>query len=128
MRFRAEHYYEAALQRIEQATILFEAGTSYALAMYVAGLAVECKLRAFKLRRDSTFDERHDLLLLFRTSGMFEADERRRKKVKASDSGARAWQACSEQAWILSTSCGPTITASPLRRGSRHAYGRRSFT
>jgi hypothetical protein len=42
--------------------------------MYVAGVAVECMLRAFKLRRDPQFDERHDLLLLFKASGMLEVD------------------------------------------------------
>ena len=41
MDFRAEEYYQASLERIEQARRLYEAGNSYALAMYCAGLSVE---------------------------------------------------------------------------------------
>ena len=71
---RPEHYFRAGLERMDQAWVLYERGKSYALAMYVAGLATECILRAFKLRRDPVFDERHDLLLLFRASGMLDVD------------------------------------------------------
>jgi HEPN domain-containing protein len=70
-----EHYFRASLERIEQARLLYGQGSSYALSMYVAGLAVECLLRAFKLKRDPTFDERHDLLRLFHSCGMLDVDE-----------------------------------------------------
>jgi hypothetical protein len=40
----------------------------YTLAMYVSGLAVECMLRAFRLLRDPTFDERHDLWRLWKST------------------------------------------------------------
>ena len=47
---------------------------------YVGGLAVECLLRAFKGRRDPTFDEKHDLLRLFAASGMLAVN---RDKLRA---------------------------------------------
>jgi hypothetical protein len=42
------------------------------LAHYVAGLAVECLLRAYRLRLDTAFDERHDLRELAKHSGFWE--------------------------------------------------------
>jgi hypothetical protein len=70
----AEDYFQAGLQRMSQAWNLYNEveGGSYALAMYVSGVAVECLLRAFKRRRDTTFDEKHDLRRLFKASGMLE--------------------------------------------------------
>jgi hypothetical protein len=50
------------------------------LAIYVGGVAVECLLRAFKGRRDPTFDEKHDLLRLFAASGILRVD---RDKLRA---------------------------------------------
>ena len=74
MDFRPEHYFQAAIQRMEQARHLYRQGRSFALSIYVGGLAVECMLRAFKLRRDPSFDERHNLLRLFAASGMLRVD------------------------------------------------------
>jgi len=70
----SEDYFQVALQRMGQAWDLYgEAeGGSHALAMYVSGVAVECLLRAFKRRRDATFDEKHDLRRLFKASGMLD--------------------------------------------------------
>jgi hypothetical protein len=62
--FKPEHYFDAAAERLREAQLLYKAGDSYALAMYTAGLAAECMLRALKARRDPVFDERHDLLRL----------------------------------------------------------------
>jgi hypothetical protein len=62
MDFSPEHYFQTATQRMRQAQYLYNEGSSFALAIYVGGVAVECLLRAFKGRRDPTFDERHDLL------------------------------------------------------------------
>jgi hypothetical protein len=59
---------------MRQAKYLYEAGSSYALAIYVGGVAVECLFRAFKALRNPTFDERHDLLRLFAASGMLRLD------------------------------------------------------
>jgi hypothetical protein len=67
---KPEHYFRAALERMGQAVGLYHQENSLALAMYVAGLAVECLLRAFKGKRDPTFGEKHDLLRLFKASGL----------------------------------------------------------
>jgi hypothetical protein len=80
MDFPPEHYFQTALQRMHQAQYLYDEGSSFALAIYVGGVAVECMLRAFKGRRDPAFDERHDLLRLFAASGMLRVD---RDKLQA---------------------------------------------
>src|SRR5439155_25154332 len=74
---RPEHYYRAALERIRQAEYLYREGSSYALAMYVSGLAVESMLRASRARQSSELDSRHDVLLLFAESGMLRVGEER---------------------------------------------------
>lgn len=68
--FKPEHYYRAALERMTQAHLLYREQSSYALCMYVAGLAVECMLRAFKGKRDEPFDEKHDVRILLHSSGI----------------------------------------------------------
>jgi hypothetical protein len=69
MQLTTEHYYRTANERMIVATMLFDR-QRYGLSMYVAGLAVECLLRAFRVRKDPVFDSRHDLKLLFRESGI----------------------------------------------------------
>jgi HEPN domain-containing protein len=76
MQFTAEHYYRAARERIIEASILYDR-QRHGLSMYVAGLAVECLLRAFRARKDAAFDSRHDLQLLFRQSGILRLHEDR---------------------------------------------------
>src|SRR5436309_1876784 len=73
---RPEHYYRVSLERIKQAWFLYEIPDhkSYALAMYVAGVSVESMLRAFKMYKDPVFDEKHNLLRLFKASGMLDLD------------------------------------------------------
>ncbi len=71
---RPEHDFRASLERVKQAWALYREGSSYALAMYTAGVSVECMLRAFKIVRDPTFDEKHDLKRLFKASGMLKVD------------------------------------------------------
>lgn len=80
MDFPPEHYFQTATQRMRQAQYLYREGASFALAIYVGGVAVECLLRAFKARRDPTFDEKHHLLRLFAASGMLRVD---RDKLRA---------------------------------------------
>lgn len=74
MDFPPEHYFQTATQRLRQAHHIHDEGAKFALAIYVGGLAIECLLRAFKGRRDPTFDERHNLLRLFAASGMLQTD------------------------------------------------------
>ena len=71
MASNAKTYYRAALERVEDARLLHTEG-HYAFAMYASGLAVECLLRAFRLLKDSSFDERHDLWRLWRNSALAE--------------------------------------------------------
>lgn len=75
MKFNAQQYFCAATERMKQARALYIREDCYALTMYTAGVAVECLLRAFKLRRTSVFDERHDILQLFKDSGIMDLNE-----------------------------------------------------
>jgi hypothetical protein len=54
MQFRAEQYFQASLERMEQALRIYRDGKSFALAMYCGGLAVECLLRAFRWTEDTS--------------------------------------------------------------------------
>lgn len=76
MHFIAEHYFRAALERIEEARVLYTA-ERYGLSLYVSGLAAECIFRAFYWRRNPVFDARHDLLHLFKLSGIGMAHQQR---------------------------------------------------
>lgn len=70
MNFRAEDYYRAGTERMEQALSLYNNRSGYALAMYSGGLAVECILRAFRWRKDQSFEGRHDLEDLLKASDL----------------------------------------------------------
>ena len=73
MDFTADQYFRGSVERISQAQILYRVGKGhYAIAMYTAGLAVECLLRAYMVRRKREFESRHDLLLLFKESGILD--------------------------------------------------------
>jgi len=85
--FPSEHYFQTATERMRQARYLFEESSSFALAIYVGGVAVECLLRAFKSRLDPTFDEKHDLLRLFSASGMLRVDH---DKLRAKNNWSEA--------------------------------------
>jgi hypothetical protein len=105
MNFPPEHYFQTAVQRMRQAHFLYHASSSFALSIYVGGVAVECMLRAFKGRRDPTFDERHDLLRLFAASGILRVDPatlRAKKWTDAKiDSHMRTLQVAVEQVYKL---------------------------
>lgn len=74
MDLTSEHYFRASIERLRQAKHLYRASDSYALAMYVAGVAVECMLRAYMVKKKAEFDARHDLLLLLQESGMLKVN------------------------------------------------------
>jgi hypothetical protein len=57
---RHEVLYAASIERIEEAQILFDRG-SWAMSIYLAGLAVEAILQAFAHRGGSPHTARHDL-------------------------------------------------------------------
>jgi len=68
MTFTAETYRDAARERVKVARDLYER-RHYVMAHYVAGVAVECVLRAYRFRRNPELDARHDLHVLYRDSG-----------------------------------------------------------
>ncbi len=70
MRFRPEHYLEAAQEQVVSARRLHKQ-RRYPAAIYLAGVAVECLLLAYKTRENPVFESRHDLRNLLRESGMF---------------------------------------------------------
>ena len=67
MKINADQYLDASRHRADTARRLYEANR-HAAAIYFAGVAVECLLRAYVVRRDPTFDSRHDLSDLFKRS------------------------------------------------------------
>ena len=67
----ADVYVVAAEEHATAALRLFES-RQYVLGHYVAGLAVECIVRAYRTRRSRQFDERHDLYELARAAGFLE--------------------------------------------------------
>lgn len=90
MDFRPDDYFRAGVERMSQARALYKHGDRYALAMYCAGVAVECILRAFIVRRTREFDGRHDLIRLFGASKILDNVEQRvaAKRHSASDKSA----------------------------------------
>ncbi len=66
----AETYREAAQEALERAFWL-HSNEKYFLAHYVAGLAVECHLRAYLRSRTDEFTARHDLRLLAEESNFY---------------------------------------------------------
>jgi hypothetical protein len=85
MQFRADQYYRAGLERMEQAHRIYRDGTGDALAIYCGGLAVDSLLRAFRWTEDARFEGRHDLAELLKASRLLSIDEDylRRKRASA---------------------------------------------
>ncbi|GAB4467368.1 MAG: hypothetical protein OHK0029_39280 [Armatimonadaceae bacterium] len=67
----AQSYRDAAKEHLGRADRLFE-NNEYFLAHYIAGLAVECHLRAYVRRATKEFDSRHDLNGLAKESGFYD--------------------------------------------------------
>jgi hypothetical protein len=64
-RARAEVYRDAAAEHVTVARELYDGGR-LVLANYVAGLATECILRAYRHMFDPEFDARHDMDRLYK--------------------------------------------------------------
>ena len=71
MRIEPDDYLQAARDRLTDAYHLY-ADQRYAFSLYAAGLAVESMLRAYRLRKNPEFDERHDLQRLLTASNVEE--------------------------------------------------------
>lgn len=83
MNLLADDYRWAAVERVQAAARL-HATESYSTAIYLAGVAVECILRAYRVRDDPQFDSRHDLQDLLTASGLQNyVPEKRREAVAA---------------------------------------------
>ena len=67
MKVTADSYRTAAVNHIGSSQDLVEA-KQYPLAAYVAGLSVECMLRAYSQHVSATFDARHDLRVWYQRS------------------------------------------------------------
>ncbi len=91
MQFRAAEYYQASLERMQQARNIHLSGNQYALAMYCAGLAVESMLRAFRWVEDSTFEGRHDLNDLLKASGLLKVDDEFMRRQGYDDENILTW-------------------------------------
>jgi hypothetical protein len=68
MAFSPETYREAAYEHIKVCIQLHGEG-KFLLSHYVAGLAVECTLRAYQFRKNTQFDGRHNIQKLYLGSG-----------------------------------------------------------
>jgi hypothetical protein len=65
--FTAKVYRKAAVERAGSLRRLYD-NREYVLAIYVAGVAVECMFRAYRAKVDPEFSSRHDLSELARES------------------------------------------------------------
>ncbi|HEY2154426.1 MAG TPA: HEPN domain-containing protein [Isosphaeraceae bacterium] len=91
MKLTAEDYLSAATERLEEARSVYDdsgANGRYVLAIYLAGVAVECVLRAFIIKKGRPMDTGHDLVALFVQSGLGEpldpkAPASRRDRIEA---------------------------------------------
>jgi len=67
MKVTEQSYREASLSHIDVAQSLLEP-RQFVLASYLSGLSVECMLRAYAHRVDSTFNGKHDLEIWLKKS------------------------------------------------------------
>jgi len=61
----AETYRDAGAEHVAAASKLYDEGR-YVQANYLAGLAVECILRSYRVMLDPEFDSRHDISHLYK--------------------------------------------------------------
>lgn len=85
MQFRAAEYYQGSVERMRQALMIHKTGGSSALAIYCGGLAVECMLRAFRWREDTSFEGHHDLDELLKASKLMRIDDEQMRAKGATD-------------------------------------------
>ena len=85
MKFTGEDYRQAATEHITAAFALYEANPAYyVLAHYIAGLAFESILRAYRYRFEEEFDEKHDLRKLYKAARFDHiVPEKKREEIAA---------------------------------------------
>lgn len=69
MKFNAQQYLDCSRLRVESARRLHEQ-SRFSAAIYIAGVGIECLLKAYIVRQNPTFDERHDLHDLLKSSDL----------------------------------------------------------
>jgi hypothetical protein len=89
VRVRAEDYRRAAGERVTEAGELRRA-QRFTLAMYVAGLAAECMLRAYH-RLEAPFDERHDVIELLKACDLNRLGEAAMSRLRAPVQTVHCW-------------------------------------
>jgi hypothetical protein len=86
IRFEADDLRGAALERVNTARRMFDAtavgASDLSACIYLAGVAVECILRAYRMKRHPEFSSRHDLAELLKASGLVDfVPEKRKREV-----------------------------------------------
>ncbi|HBJ85919.1 MAG TPA: hypothetical protein DDZ88_19035 [Verrucomicrobiales bacterium] len=69
MKFNAQQYLDCSRLRVESARRLHEQ-ERFSAAIYLAGVGIECLLRAYIVRKNPAFDERHDLREMLKSSDL----------------------------------------------------------
>ncbi len=69
MKFTAQQYLDCSRLRVESARRLHK-DSRFSSAIYLAGVGIECLLRAYIVRQNPEFDERHDLHDLLKSSDL----------------------------------------------------------
>jgi HEPN domain-containing protein len=83
MKLDGDQYIDAAPERASAAQALYQDGR-YTEAVYLAGVAVECVLRAYAQEEAGSFDARHDLRQLFKAATLERfVGEKQRQTVSA---------------------------------------------
>jgi hypothetical protein len=89
--FTAKVYRSAAVERAAALQRLYHDG-QHVLAIYIAGVAVECMFRAYRARIDPEFSSRHDLIELAKESRIAEHVPAAMGEKYAADLGVVAWR------------------------------------
>jgi hypothetical protein len=86
----SKDYSEASGERLGEAKVAYDSGR-FGQAIWIAGVAIECCLRAYRTRLNPEFDARHDLVVLFKQSGLLDVvvQDLERRKVGETDSRSR---------------------------------------
>lgn len=90
-RIYPDRYLEAAHERLQEARILRKSGR-YGPSVYLAGVAAECILRAYRTREKRQFHERHDLAALLEGCNQRLFGTRRRQLHSAITTLTKIWQ------------------------------------
>lgn len=91
--YTARDYYTAALERLQESEQMRQAEETVVLAVYTAGVSIECMLRAYGVINLAPFDKKHDLRKLLNDSGLLDSHNTEAKEAitKAVITAHRLW-------------------------------------